>query len=219
MAQEMLDVIHNQLEEWQGFPNGFNVESGEPGMIKKGPDWFRPENMHTGETGMVKTEDFTHFDFETTPIIVKALCESMLQSHEGVLRICPAVRPQDDTAFSLYAEGGFKVDAEVTADSYVITVENLRGEGCFLTLPGYADRTKLTVYRSSGGEFVRTEAKTVKFGNEEVLDFSDSAAGEILLLTSETIENLETCGQVPAERNMDIKMLGSVYLGSPGLMK
>lgn len=219
MAQEMLDVIHNHLEEWQGFPNGFNVESGEPGMIKKGPDWFRPENMHTGERGMVKTEDFTHFDFETTPIIVKALSEAMIQSHEGVIRICPAVRPQDDTAFSLYAEGGFKVDAEITADSYVITVENLRGEGCFLTLPEYADLTKLTVYRSSGGEFVRSEAKTIKFGNEEVLDFSDSAAGELLLLTSGPIEDLETCKQVPAEHNSDIKMFGSVYLGSPRLMK
>ncbi len=219
MAQEMLECAHEQLKVWQGFPNGFNAESGEPRMIGKGSDWFRPTNIHNGEKGMVKTEDFTHFDFETTPIIVKALCESMIQSHEGVIRICPATRSQDNTAFSLFAEGGFKVDAEITADSYVITVENLRGEGCFLVLPEYADQTKLTVYRSVGGEFVKTEAKTVRYGNEDVLDFSDSAAGEIILLTSEPIENLETYEQIPSERNMNIKMLDSIYLGSPRLMK
>lgn len=212
MAQELLECAHAQLKEWQGFPNGFNAESG-------GQEWYHPTNSQTSEKGMVKAEDFTHFDFETTPIIVKAVCESLIQSHDGVIRICPAVRPQDETAFTMYAEGGFKVDAEISADSYVITVENLRGEGFFLTLPEYADQTKLMVYRSTGGEFVKSDVKISRHGNEDVLDFSDSAAGEIILLTSEPIENLETYEQEVSERNMNMKMLDNVYLGSPRLMK
>lgn len=56
---------------------------------------------------------FRHMDMEAGAVIAAAINESLLQSHDGVLRIAPAKFTDGKARFTLHAIGGFVVSAEV----------------------------------------------------------------------------------------------------------
>ncbi|MCR5042490.1 MAG: hypothetical protein K6C36_10390, partial [Clostridia bacterium] len=135
MGAEMTEAVRAMLSNFQGFPNGMNAEDGEVGTLRRdAPAFYNYENVETKEKCAVRSDDFVHFDFETEPIVAMALQESLLQSHEGLLRLFPASDGLP-VAFRLFAEGGFSVGAEWTAEGFAATIESLRGEPCFIVLP------------------------------------------------------------------------------------
>lgn len=218
MAEDFMPVMRDISSNFQGFINGFNAERGMTGCrVFPAKRWDNPRSIETGNRQKVKPEPFTHLDFETMPIQACALNESLIQSHEGVIRLCPAVCAEDPVSFRLYAEGGFEINAEINKYSYVITVDNLRGEGFYLTLPTYADGAALHVYKVAGG-YTEIQAQTTVLGLEEVLDFSGSVKGDRYLLTSLPIEKLEADVQAAAEPNMEMKECGEAQLGMPSLL-
>ena len=219
MGKELTEAARAMLAAYQGFPNGFNAESGEVGTLQRdAPAFYSVTNTLTGEKHLLRSDEFVHFDFETEPIIAMALQESLLQSHEGCLRLCPAAGAYP-VAFRLFAEGGFAVGAEVTETGYVLTVESARGEPCYIALPAFAQSLPMFAYIApAGGQFRAAEIKKTVPGNETVLDFSSLKAGETLLLSSAPIESLIPAAPQREVPNAGMKQCGAAVLGSPALM-
>lgn len=220
-GEEMYEVIRGMLDQFQAYPNGFNAEEGEPAC--KPPfevrQWYTPYNTNTNEVFMLSPEDFTHFDFETTPVITKAVTESLLQSHEGILRICPATPDSHEVCFSLLAEGGFRVTAEIKKSSFVITVEKTREERLLLSLPERFKEAEIFAYKScNGSDFSELPLKKTVFCNETVYDFSDIRTGGTLLVTSVRLCGLEAVIQGTSPENSRMKQCGKAHLGTPELM-
>ena len=218
MGKELTAAAREMLSNYQGFPNGFNAESGEVGtLMRDAPAFYNVNNTLTGEKYLLRSDDFVHFDFETEPIVAEALAESLLQSHEGMLRICPAA----DTlpvSFRLFAEGGFAVGAEFTEEGFVLTVESLRGEPCFIALPERCLNAPLYAYIApAGAPFGAAGIKKTVLGRETVYDFSCLRAGETLLLASAPIEALTPAAPPPSAPNAQMKRCGKAVLGSPAL--
>ena len=218
MGKELIPAARAMLSSFQGFPNGMNAEDGEPGTLRRDyPAFYHYDETVTRVKYAVRSDDFIHFDFETEPIVAMALQESLLQSHEGVIRLCPAV-PSPPAAFRLYAEGGFAVGAQFEEDGFAVTVQSARGEPCFIVLPEFCDRLPLYAYTAEkDGEFIPAAIKRTVPGRETVLDFSGLPAGGTLLLSGAPLEELEPSAPVADAPNAAMKICGNAVLGSPGL--
>lgn len=217
---QMTKVIRSMLSRFQGFPNGMNAEEGEPGtLVRDEPAFYRFNDVEANEICEVRSDCFIHFDFETEPIVAMALTESLLQSHEGMLRLFPAVDALP-VAFRLYTEGGFAVGAELTAEGFAVTVESMLGEPCRVSLPETLNSKQLYAYIAvRDGSFVSAEIKKTQLGRETVLDFSALGKGETLLLSSCRIEEFEIIAPDRAAPNDRMKRCGNAVLGSPSLMR
>ena len=222
MAEDLLKAQRGTIDLYQSFCNGFNAEEGQSGckVPLQSSEWNNVINVETNLYTKVPDEIYTHFDFETIPILAQSVNESLLQSHEGLIRICPAIMKENSISFSLFAENGFKVSAEISEDSYLITVESLRGETLFLKLPEYSDISKLHAYRKVANEidFSNVDVNIFLKGREEVFCF-DTLAGDIFLLSSENVEKFEYEPQKEELPNSEMKECGKSCLGSPTLLK
>lgn len=220
-GNEMYEIIRGMLDQFQAYPNGFNAEQGEPAC--KPPfevrQWYRPYNTNTNEVFMLSPEDFTHFDFETTPVITKAVTESLLQSHEGILRICPATPDNHEVSFSLAAEGGFTVNAEIKETEFVITIEKKREKRLLVSIPERFANSEIFAYAGKkGSDFSEISIKKTAFFNETAYDFSDILTGETVLISSVKINELESVIQQTSPENRQMKQCGKAHLGTPELM-
>ena len=220
MGDDVPETIRAMLSNHQAFPNGLNAEDGEVGTLRRNePAFYTYDDVERHEKRSVRSDEFVHFDFETEPIIAAAIQESLLQSHEGLLRLCPAVG-ELPVAFRLFAEGGFAVGAEFSEDSFVVTVGSLRGEPCLVALPERFEGAEIFAYIApEDGSFAPTEIKRRAAGRENVLDFTDLKAGETLLLSSRPVGEFEPAAPEPREPNAAMKTCGKAVLGSPELMR
>ena len=220
MRGEVEKAARAMLSNFQGFPNGMNAEDGEPGDLRRNaPAFYRYDNTDTHVKYQIRSDDFIHFDFETEPIVAMALQESLLQSHEGLLRLYPAVEKLP-VAFRLFAEGGFAVGAEGSDEGFTITVESRRGEPCRLSLPEeWMNRPFYSYLAKEGENFKPCEVRRVIFGREPVLEPESLEKGAVLLLSSEPIESLEPIRPDPSVPNHSMKTCGKAVLGSPSCMQ
>ncbi|MBR0509616.1 MAG: hypothetical protein IJJ85_05820 [Clostridia bacterium] len=218
LGKEAVEAANGMLQGNQGFINGFNAEVGEPGSIVETPRRrYRFRNTDTEEMNEVAVDAFTHFDFETAPILALALQELLLQSHEGVVRVFPAY-PGQKAACRLLAAGGFAVGAEFDGENLLVTVKSLLGNPLLLTLPLPADAALYAYTAKPGGAFAPAEIRQTETAYETVYDFSALQKEETLLLSTAPLEALETAAEPPAAPNADFKTNGPVCLGSPRLM-
>ena len=218
MGMEPYAHAKEMLSNFQGFPCGLNAEEGEPGTLQRNaPAFYTFDNTETHQKYRVRSDDFIHFDFETEPIVAMALQESLLQSHEGLLRLCPAVNTLP-VAYRLFAEGGFAVGAEFTEAGFTVTVESLRGEVCFLALPAFCGDGIYAYIAPRDGGFQPVSIKNTVLGTETVLDFTCLKKGETLLLLSAPIETLRPVAPQQSPPNGEMKTCGKAVLGSPALM-
>ena len=211
---EFNENCRGMLESNQGFLNGFNAESGEGGSPGGWPAWYTFTDVGTQEKRTVRTDDFTHFDFETGPILAMGILESLLQSHEGVIRVFPAVKDGDTASFELYVQGGFRVGGEISPEGCVVTVTALRGGSCFVSLP---DLPGWREYRQTGGGFAEARIKAGSTGFETAAALDGLGEGETVLFTTVPLDELEFEAQEVSLPNADWKRCGRVALGSPRL--
>lgn len=218
MADEFLEASHRAIDAFQHFPCGFNVENdGEFPAVGK---FLNVYNTLTDDHSKLRQDEFIHFDFETVPVIMQGLTDALLQSHEGCIRICPAVRAQDKASYALFAEGGFSVFAEVTEHSCVIAVTSLRTTPLYLELPPYLDCVKLYAYcAAEDADFAPCRMTTIERGQVCLCDFSDLQAGETVLITSVPLEELALFAGQKSAPNNDMKQHGAAYLGLPRLLQ
>ncbi len=220
-GEQTYKVIRGMLDQFQAYPNGFNAEQEEPACKPpfEARQWYTTHNIKTNEVFLLSPEDFTHFDFETTPVITKAVTESLLQSHEGILRICPALPDKAEVCFSLFAEGGFKVNVQFSEALLIATIEKTRAEMLRVSLPESLDASAVYFYvKNEEKKFIQAEPKMIRSGNEDVFDFSDIPVGSTLLISTEKVENIETEIQTRSTENAQMKQCGKAHLGTPSLM-
>ena len=111
------------------------------------------------------------------------------------------------------------MQAEVSENGYVITVDSLRGERCLLKLPIYADGDALHLYQMEGEKAVPTQPTWITVGDERVLDLTTALTAGRVLLCSQPAEGLEAVIPNAAEKNRDMKRCDEAVLGSPALFK
>jgi hypothetical protein len=218
MGDEFTENCRGMIEANQGFLNGFNAESGEGGSPGGWPAWYGFTDVGSGEKRWVGTGDFTHFDFETGPILAMGILESLLQSHEGVLRVFPAVKEGDGAAFRLFAQGGFAVGGEISPEGCVVTVRATRPGDCLVCLPESFGRGSWRRYRRIGGVFEEEPVGWIRTGCEEAAALRGLGEGDVVLLSTVPLEALETEDAEICPPNADWKRCGRVTLGSPRLM-
>jgi hypothetical protein len=111
---------------------------------------------------------FRHMSMESMSILAAAMNESLLQSHEGVLRIAPAFPANRSGRFTLHAQGGFIVSGEIETGSVRwISVKSMAGNRCSVELPwpkaivhsdskrtGYAVSGNFAEIRTTAGETI-----------------------------------------------------------------
>jgi alpha-L-fucosidase 2 len=117
-------------------------------------------------------------------VLATAMNEALLQSHDGVIRIMPAVTPQQSARFTLFARGGFIVSAEKQDGKFkFVAINSLLGNTCRIEIPWPAADLyvggkkvkniagdKLLQYKSKAGETVILVPSGVQLAYWTVID-------------------------------------------------
>ena len=151
--------------------------------------------------------DFRHMGLEPLGVFSTAVTESLLQSHDGVIRVFPARR--GDAAFTLYAVGGTRVTSEQTDGTpCFIALENPNGGKAHVANPW-----ETAAAYDRHGELLRgpTDARTLE------LDFAETDAF-VLLPGNRNWADLHTAPFTP-DRNQEPRrsLSGIAGLGMPRL--
>lgn len=143
LAEELAEELVNTVSTWQFYPQGFGHYG--PYFVFKPQSENRwalnhPRDVASKQEFPFPAWPFRHFDNEAMPIVACAINEMLLQSHEGVLRVCPAAPPEGDVRFQLAAQGGFLVSAERRSGKVLwVGVESRAGGLCRMAHPWLAE--------------------------------------------------------------------------------
>ena len=118
LRDELAEILKHWPARWQFYCNGFGHYG--PRDIQKAEASLR---FRTNQVRDVAHPDekrfpfamwpFRHMGMESMSVLACAMNESLLQSHDGVLRVAPAARSEGHARFTLHAVGGFVVSAEL----------------------------------------------------------------------------------------------------------
>ena len=211
MGEELYNYIEETVNRWLIFPNGLGADCPEGFDAARNRLRYNNvreliSNTRTQRSSYV----FRHFDMETLPIVATAVSESLLQSYDGVLRICPAVPQGESVKFSLYGEGGFLVTVNIEDGKFRIIIENLRGENCYISLPDFM-KDDCKAYIKNGDTLEKTKASKVEYRGEEVVTFQNFKKGDSVIIT-----NFDGAFKITAApKNQAWKTCGESHLGTP----
>ncbi|MDP2337021.1 MAG: hypothetical protein Q8N05_11355 [Bacteroidota bacterium] len=141
LANELAIDLKHFPERWQIYCNGWGHIDGS-GEINKDAELFFRTNMVSvigspdAEKVPLPVWPFRHMSMESMSVLATAMNESLLQSYDGILRIFPAFPANKTGRFTLHAEGGFVVSAEIkSGDVQWICIKSLSGNAFKLELP------------------------------------------------------------------------------------
>ena len=117
LRDELSRILSLWPDRWQWYVNGF----GYYGPSNKPSDSAQGSPL---QTAMVRdaakdaqfpspTWPFRHMGMEAMSVLACAMNESLLQSHDGVIRVAPAAPRRGRARFTLHAMGGFVVSSEI----------------------------------------------------------------------------------------------------------
>ncbi len=94
-------------------------------------------NRPMGGNSGLRTKPFVQCGMETMGIFATAVNEMLLQSHEGKIRVFPAVPSEFAAAFTLRAEGAFIVSSVIDSLGTIpfVEIKSLAGKECRLQNP------------------------------------------------------------------------------------
>ena len=127
----------------------------------------------------------THFMQTGGCAIQTGINEMLLQSHEEVIRIAPAVPPQFDGTFVLLAQGGFEVTARIEDGAVRFAAIKAQRDGtCCLDNPWHdrAGSVNIIPHDKAGGKKMRLDGAEVSFSartGQEYLILPDSESEPI----------------------------------------
>ena len=133
LKDETPAAVRDHIELWQQYPqglghygpysinqrdrNGYQFthdvhDAADAAGPEQSPDPARRDASAPDRTFPFAGWPFRHSSNEAMPIVATAVGEMLLQSHEGIVRLCPATPDDWEVAFTLVARGGFRVSAE-----------------------------------------------------------------------------------------------------------
>jgi len=214
LSEELVAELANSVSTWQLYPQGF----GHYGPYHV----FKPEfeqrwrlnpkvrdpasTAKPRETFPFPTWPFRHFDNEAMPIVSAAVNEMLLQSHDGVIRIAPAVPENWTVRFTLAARGGFLVSAE-RAHGHIawVAIDSRFGGPCRVEHPWQQDRIVCLDTRGH-----RVEAKTLP-GN--AIEFPTRPGERYLLVRDEKEFSAWRTARLSPKRQTGPRRLKRAILG------
>ncbi len=187
LGRELSELLPNFVERWQLYINGWG-HYGTPSAMwpesairfSKGimrdasvSDWkeqMKPENKFRGSLW-----EFRHMGMESMSVLSCAMNESLLQSHDGVIRIAPAIAPGQSARFTLHAVGGFVVSGEIVdGELKFAAIRSIKGGDCTVELPW-----KATYISRKGAKAEKLTGKqtTIALRKGETVTLTASAGG------------------------------------------
>jgi hypothetical protein len=167
LGREAWQIIAAMPHRWQFYYNGFGhynwgmkadqalrfrvnypLDAADPSMQTRFPCYSWP---------------FRHMGMESMSVLACAMNEALLHSHEGIIRVAPAVREGQQARFTLHAIGGFVVSAEVVDGRPAwVHLRSLHGARCRVAIPWAqgvlvaADGSVLNIFPAGIAEFETT---------------------------------------------------------------
>jgi hypothetical protein len=154
MGREVAALLARWPRRWQYYCNGFG---------HYGPrDVFKADAALRFRTAMVRDAaapdgpkfpfpawPFRHMGMESMSVLAAAMNETLLQSHDGTLRIAPACQESQSARFTLHATGGFTVSAEIHQGRPLwVSIASVRGSALVMENPW----PQCVVYRNGRSE-------------------------------------------------------------------
>ncbi len=219
LAKEAAEAAKNSIMAWQFYCQGFG-HYGPYEVFTKDKDSRWHTNTVSDKNSKEKLQSpawpFRHFTFEAVPIACAAINEMLIQSHEGFIRLVPAVPEDWDGSFMLAAQGGFVVHTQYAQGSAEwVAVESRLGGECSLVNPWKNENIYTTVLDEQGTENNNFELKADKQGLDSILIFETEACKLYLLSPIENILNNWKTEPAIFTHNETMKKMGNAQLGLP----
>lgn len=218
LSDDSRRLLSLYAERYQVFPNGFAHYLGRDAIAAQGEylsrvlsgtekitEWERVHEKDAGKRVRLPAEDFLHMYFEPSSNIASGVLESLIQSHDGIIRVFPAIPAEERAAFSLLAYGNFLVTAEKKpwAVAYV-RIMSIAGGKCRVKLPWDASETAAN---KGGSRF-----PDLSFSGG-IAEF-ETAAGETVLLYPKSAPPEQYYRETPSSFvNDGVKRKGRAVLG------
>lgn len=214
LKDETLAMIRDQIKAWQLYPQGLGHYGPHGINTEDQHDYYRTNTVRDAadmeKTFPFRTWPFRHFDHEAMPIVTTAVNEMLLQCHEGIVRVCPAVPDDLEVAFTLLARGGFAISTEKCQGKlHWIHVESRLGQTLVLEnpWPGATD-----LYLWSGME---KSPRTLGLTDNGTVVLETRQGGRYLIGTDERLVANWRETTSTAQRNELPMQLGPAWLGKP----
>lgn len=211
LAEETEEVLGGFAGRWQWFANGFGHYGPTESMLPECRERFLVREVIDAERPQERLAlemwPFRHMGLEPLGVLSAAVTESLLQSHDGVIRVFPARR--GEAAFTLHAVGGTLVSAEMREGRPTfVALQNPRGATVRVANPWES----AAVYAADGRLLLAaSEAR--------VLEFRLGEAGLVVLSPGYSGWPEFAKAMVSPERNREPKEArgGQARLGLPRL--
>lgn len=187
-----LKKMTNSIRRMQHFPQGlfYNIDhwyllskyadSISTADVTNQRDYIYDKRTHyskkTAGSSGVPAAPFVQCGMEALSIVSTTVSEMLIQSHEGKIRVFPAVPSEWEGAFVLGARGAFIVSSEINNNEGVsfVGIESLKGNPCKLQNP----------WNNSAIEILNlgTNKKVKHMLSEEgIISFSTESSGKYLI--------------------------------------
>ena len=162
----------------------------------------RPE---AGKSGF-RTKPFVQCGMETMGILGTAINEMLLQSHEGKIRVFPAIPSKFASAFTLRAEGAFIVSSVIDSLGNIpfVEIKSLAGKECRIQNPWDDDLVQVVTQNNRN--------VNIEVNKDNVISFK-TTIGESYIVRKKGIDVNHVSKTYHAVPNMFPKKYGEVMLG------
>ncbi len=186
MGDAVLDRFTNSIRRLQHFPQGFfyNIDHwynlslymdslNQPDVTAQ-RDYVYDLRAHYPKGHPARP--FIQCGLEPLSIIGAAVNEMLLHSHEGIIRVFPAIPEGWSPSFKLRARGGFLVSSQMKENRSVtgIEVESLKGKTCRIESPW--GQSSITI--SAVGD---ENYKVFKPGKDNIIEFQTQSGISYML--------------------------------------
>ena len=143
LADELEKIISSWPSRWQYHCNGFghygprDIQKAEASLRFRTNLVRDADDPHPDSRFPFSMWPFRHMGMESMSVLASAINESMLQSHDGIIRVGPAVSTSRESArFTLHAIGGFVVSSSIANGTPLwIAVDSRQGGSCRVENP------------------------------------------------------------------------------------
>ncbi len=162
----------------------------------------RPE---AGKSGF-RTKPFVQCGMETMGILGTAINEMLLQSHEGKIRVFPAIPSKFASAFTLRAEGAFIVSSVIDSLGNIpfVEIKSLAGKECRIQNPWDDDLVQVVTQNNRN--------VNIEVNKDNVISFK-TTIGESYIVRKKGIDVNHVSKTYHAVPNMFPKKYGEAMLG------